>query len=56
MMLALALFYLLGVVGVGGGDLSRNWSDESVLGDQLVSAVRIGAAWPALVMELVSGT
>ena len=54
LMIAVAVCYLLGVVGVGGDYLSRNWTDEWALGDQLASAVKIGAAWPAYVVGMVS--
>ena len=51
---AVTAFYLLGVIGVGGSYLSRNWSSEWALGDQLTSAVKIGVAWPVLVVVMVS--
>ena len=53
-LIATAVIYLLGVVGVGGKYLSRNWTDEWPLSDQLASAVKIGAAWPALVVWIIT--
>ena len=54
LVIAVSAFYLLGVIGVGGSYLSRNWTDDWTLTDQLTNAVKIGAAWPALVVWMVS--
>ncbi len=54
LLISVAALYLLGVVGVGGGYMSQNWTDEWPLGDQLADAVKIGASWPALVVWMVS--
>ena len=54
LMMAVSIFYLLGVVGVGGSYLSNNWTNEWALGDQLADAIKIGVAWPALVVGMVS--
>ena len=49
-------FYLLGVFGVAGGYLSNAWDSEWGLGGQLWDALRMGATWPLLVVELFLGT
>jgi hypothetical protein len=54
-LIAVAVFYLLGVLGVAGGYLSNTWEGEWSVGVQLVEALRIGASWPLLVIELVTG-
>ena len=53
--IAIIAFYLLGVCGVAGGYLSGEWDGEWSLGAQLAEAIKMGAAWPKLVIELIAG-
>ncbi len=54
-LLAVIVFYLLGVFGVAGGYLSREWDGDWSFGDQLLGAIEIGAGWPLLVIKLIGG-
>jgi len=54
-LIAVVLFYLLGVVGVAGGYLSSEWDGDWSFGDQLFNALEMGATWPLLVIELIVG-
>jgi hypothetical protein len=53
--IAVVLFYLLGVLGVAGGYLSSEWDGEWSLGPQLLDALKMGATWPLLVIEVILG-
>ncbi len=55
-LIAVVVFYLLGVFGVAGGQLSSTWDNEWSLGQQLAEAIRIGITWPLLVINLIRGT
>ncbi len=52
-LIAIVLFYLLGVFGVAGGYLSSEWDGDWSFGAQLVDALEMGATWPLLVIELI---
>ena len=54
-LIAFVAFYLLGVLGVAGGYLSGEWDGEWSLGAQVVEAIKMGATWPILMIELISG-
>ncbi len=54
-LIAIALFYLLGVFGVAGGYLSSQWDGDWSFGVQLIDALKMGATWPLLVIELIVG-
>ena len=54
-LIVVAAFYLLGVLGVAGGYLSNTWDDGWSAGLQLVEALKMGAAWPMLVIQLLVG-
>ena len=54
-LIAIVVFYLLGVFGVAGGYLSSTWEGEWSAGVQLVEALKIGAIWPQLVIDLLAG-
>ena len=54
-LIAIVVFYLLGVFGVAGGYLSSEWDGEWSLGGQLMDAIMIGVTWPQLVFDLVIG-
>ena len=54
-LIAVILFYLLGVFGIAGGYLSSQWDGDWSFGDQLFDALEMGAAWPLLVIELIVG-
>ena len=54
-LIAIVLFYLLGVFGVAGGYLSSEWDGEWSFGGQLLDAIMIGVTWPQLVLDLVIG-
>ena len=53
--IAVVLFYLLGVLGVAGGYLSSEWDGEWSFGPQLLDALKMGATWPLLVIEVILG-
>ena len=54
-LIAVVLFYLLGVFGVAGGYLSNEWDSDWSAGTQLFDALKMGATWPLLVIELIVG-
>ncbi len=54
-LIAVVLFYLLGVVGVAGGYLSSEWDGDWSFGVQLFDALKMGATWPLLVIDLIVG-
>ena len=54
-LIAVILFYLLGVFGVAGGYLSSEWDGDWSFGAQLFDALEMGATWPLLVIELIVG-
>ncbi|MEE9195531.1 MAG: hypothetical protein V3U44_06790 [Alphaproteobacteria bacterium] len=54
-LIAVILFYLLGVFGVAGGYLSSQWDGEWSFGAQLFDALEMGATWPLMVIELIVG-
>ena len=54
-LIALAAFYLLGLLGVAGGYLSSEWDSEWSFGAQVFDALKMGATWPLLVYELLLG-
>lgn len=54
--IAVTLFYLLGLLGVAGGYLSSQWDGEWSVGPQVLDAVKMGATWPMLVIELFVGS
>ena len=54
-LIAVVVFYLLGVFGVAGGYLSSTWDGEWSFGAQVMDAIATGATWPLLVFELVAG-
>lgn len=54
--IAVALFYLLGMLGVAGGYLSSEWDGEWTFGPQVLEALKTGATWPVLVVELFAGS
>ena len=54
-LIAVALFYLLVVFGVGSGYLSSEWDSDWSFGDQLFDALEMGARWPLLVIEQIVG-
>ncbi len=54
-LMAFVLFYLLGVFGVAGGYLSSEWDGDWSFGVQLLDALKMGATWPLLVIELFVG-
>ncbi len=49
------LFYLLGVFGVASGYLSNEWDSDWSFGAQLFDALKMGATWPLLVIDLMVG-
>lgn len=53
--IAVLLFYLLGVLGVAGGYLSSEWDGEWSFGPQILDALQMGATWPLLVVEVILG-
>jgi hypothetical protein len=53
--IAVLLFYLLGVLGVAGGYLSSEWDGEWSFGPQLLDALKMGATWPLLVVDVILG-
>lgn len=53
--IAVVLFYLLGVIGVAGGYLSSEWDGEWSFGPQLLDALKMGATWPLLVIDVILG-
>jgi hypothetical protein len=53
--IAVVLFYLLGVLGVAGGYLSSEWDGEWSFGPQILDALKMGATWPLLVIEVILG-
>jgi hypothetical protein len=55
-LIAVVIFYLLGVFGVSAGYLTNNWEGDWGAGDQLADALRTGVSWPALVVDLIAGT
>jgi len=55
-LIAVVVFYLLGVFGVAGGYLSSTWDSQWSLGQQLAEALQTGATWPLLVIDLIAGT
>ena len=54
-LIVVVLFYLLGVFGVAGGYLSSEWDGDWSFGDQLFEALKMGATWPLLVIDLMVG-
>jgi hypothetical protein len=54
-LIAVILFYLLGVFGVAAGYLSSEWDGDWSFGVQLFNALEMGATWPLLVIELIVG-
>ncbi len=54
-LIVVVLFYLLGVFGVAGGYLSSEWDGDWSFGDQLFEALKMGATWPLLVIDLIVG-
>ncbi len=54
-LIAVILFYLLGVFGVASGHLASGWDSAWSLGDQLLGAIEIGATWPLLAIKLIVG-
>lgn len=54
-LMTIAVFYLLGVFGVAGGYLSSSWDSEWSLGQQIADAVQMGATWPLLVIQVITG-
>lgn len=54
-LIAVVLFYLLGVLGVAGGYLSSEWDGEWSFGPQLLDALKMGATWPLLVIDVILG-
>lgn len=54
-LIAVVVFYLLGVFGVAGGYLSSEWDGEWSMGGQLLDAIMMGVTWPQLVIELIVG-
>jgi hypothetical protein len=55
-LIAVVIFYLLGVFGVTAGYLSQNWESGWGAGDQLADALRIGVSWPVAIVDLIAGT
>ena len=55
-LIAVVIFYLLGVFGVSTGYLSQNWESDWGAGDQLADALRIGVSWPVAIVDLIAGT
>ncbi len=54
-LIAVVVFYLLGVFGVAGGYLAGGWDSEWGLSAQILDAVKMGAAWPLVMTELIVG-
>ena len=54
-LIAVVVFYLLGVFGVAGGYLSSNWDSEWSFGQQLAEAIQTGFTWPKLAIDLIVG-
>ncbi len=54
-LIAVILLYLLGVFGVAGGYLSSEWDGDWSFGAQLFDALKMGATWPLLVIDLIVG-
>ena len=54
-LIAFVLFYLLGVLGVAAGYLSSEWDSDWSFGGQLFDALKMGATWPLLVIDLIVG-
>lgn len=54
-LITILVFYLLGVFGVAGGHLSNNWESDWGLGQQVAEAIQLGAQWPRLVIDLMTG-
>jgi len=54
-LIAVFVFYLLGVFGVAGGYLSNSWESEWSVGQQVADAIKLGATWPKLVIDLMVG-
>lgn len=54
-LIAVGLFYLLGLFGVAGSYLSDNWDDEWGATAQIMDAIQSGATWPIQVIELIVG-
>ena len=54
-LIVVVLFYLLGVFGVAGGYLSSEWDGDWSFGAQLFDALKMGATWPLLVIDLIVG-
>ena len=52
-LLGVVTFYLIGVVGVGGGYLARNWADEFDFDEVLGESIRVGVTWPTIVLEMM---
>lgn len=55
-LIAIVVFYMLGVFGVSIGYMSQNWADDWGAGDQLADALWIGVSWPVVVVDLIAGT
>ena len=54
-LIAFVLIYLLGLFGVASGYLSSEWDSDWSFGDQLFDALKMGATWPLLVIDLIVG-
>ena len=54
-LIAVVLFYLLGLFGVAGGYMTSQWDGDWSLGAQSFDALKMGALWPLLVIELFMG-
>ena len=58
-LIVVVVFYLLGVFSVAGGYLSSEWGGEWggewSFSAQRIEAVKIGAAWPLLIIEQIMG-
>ncbi len=52
-LLGVVIFYTIGVVGVGGGYLSRNWTDEFDFDEIAGESIRVGLSWPTIVLEMM---
>jgi hypothetical protein len=52
-LIGVVTLYVIGVVGVGGGYLARNWTDEFGFEELLGESFRVGVAWPTIVLEMM---
>ena len=55
-LIAVVIFYLLGVFGSSVGYMTQNWAEDWGAGDQLADALWTGVSWPVAVVELFAGT